>query len=90
MASVSSAWATETSAKAVGWFCRHCSSGIEFEGAALDCECFCIHQSVGYLSVGGFEDSAERLTGDVHLFGGLGLIKALKVGQSDCFELIDG
>ena len=90
MASAVSAAAAGASAKAVGGLWNHSSGGIEFEGTAFDCECFCIDQRVGDIFVGGFEDSAERLARYVHLFGGLLLIEALKVGQADCFELING
>jgi hypothetical protein len=36
----------------------------------------------------GVDDSAKRLTGDVHLLCGLFLIHSFKVCQADCLKLI--
>ena len=64
--------------------------GYNFNGAALDEECFSIHQSVGDLFMSGFENSAERLARNAHFLRGVGLIKSLEIGQADRLDFIDG
>ena len=82
----SAVWASAsaTPAKTVGWG----NGNGEFDGAAFDGQGFSIYQGVGNLLVSGFKDSAERLSRDFHLLGGLLLVEALKVCQADRLKLI--
>jgi hypothetical protein len=66
------------------------TSGDDFNGTALDEQSLSMDQSVGDLSVSGFEDSAERLARNAHLLRGIGLIEAFEVGQADRLKFIDG
>jgi len=61
----------------------------DFDGSAFNQQRLSIDKGIGNLFVRRFEDSAESLAGNIHFFGGIGLVKPLEVRQADRFELID-
>lgn len=58
--------------------------------AALDEQGFAMNKGIGNLFVGGFENPAESLAGNIHFLCGIGLVESIQVRQADRFELIDG
>jgi len=56
---------------------------------AVDSESFPVDKNIGYLPVGRLDDSAERLSRNVHLGGGLLLIQPFEVGQTDRLILVE-
>jgi hypothetical protein len=58
--------------------------------AALDTDGLALHKGLGNLPSGRLYDTPEGLAGDLHLFGGIHLVKAEKVCKPHGFNLIDG
>ena len=63
--------------------------GNDFNGAAFNQQRFSVNQGIGNLFMRRFEDSAESLTGYIHFFSGIGLVKPLQIRKADRFKLID-
>jgi hypothetical protein len=55
---------------------------------AFDLQCLAPDECFRHLVVRRFDNPPKRLARNAHLFGGLILIEALKVGQSDGLELV--
>ena len=59
------------------------STSMDPQGQAVD-------QALRRLAAGGFQNVAERLTGDAHPIRGLHVIQAFEVGQPESLELVQG
>ena len=66
------------------------SHGCQPEITSFDPQSLSLDQGFGDFSSPFIEDPAEGLTGDVHLFCGLLLVKAFEIGESDRLELVYG
>jgi len=55
---------------------------------SFDAQDLSLHQSLGHLAMGYFQNAAEGLPGDVHARGGLFLVKPQKVSQTEGLQFI--
>ena len=55
------------------WNCLG-EAGVNLVTASFYCEGFSIHECIGDLFMGGFDNSTESLSRDVHFLGGLFLV----------------
>jgi hypothetical protein len=64
-----------------------CATPIDH--SPFDADSLAADQRVGHLFASRLDDPAKGLAGDLHLFGGIGMVQPFEIGKSEGFDFID-